>query len=151
MKEISGDNPNGIYLEYNVPSKEEQTLGIDIAKFIVRSYIVKYIVKEKKGEWFTAPTIINIVLNEINKDGIINTSVLEKIITVLNHPHFKGCNNIHELQKKASSVDNLNERYDRISVSSDEEQMEKSDSSNRKSIERDFPKTDPRHPDFHLD
>ena len=52
--------------------------------------------------------------------------MVESIITILNHPHFKGCHSIEDIQKKIASVNNLNERFGE-SDGSDEDECEGDD------------------------
>ena len=151
--------PNGIHIGssniryYNMAGgflseeAEPPKLGIEIDKFIVGSYITKRVLRynPEPDEKFTTLNTINIVLNGINKNSsLINKEVINNIITILNHPHFKGCNNVNDIQDKIQSVAYLNNRFKGVSDSSEEEEE-------KKELVMDFPKTDPRHPDFFFD
>jgi hypothetical protein len=91
----------------------------DIAKFIVSSYITRYDANpsylEGGGgeEYFTIQSVVNIVLLYINRksEEMIDRKVIECIITILNHPHFYGSQNIDDIHKKISTVNNLNDRF----------------------------------------
>ena len=123
---VSDSLHNGI----NVKDTSKLTqLGDVIAKFMVGSYITKNIIKSNDvtGERFTVSHVINIVLFSIDEKeecNIINKAVIESIVSILNHPHFQGCNCIDDIHRKLSSVEDLNKRYKESDSSSEEEEEE---------------------------
>jgi len=125
--EESSDNPNGISI-HNPGDifKLDQSLGEDIAKYLVSSYITQNTRKygNTKNEYFTVKYVLNIVLYYIDPSSPnrINKKTLDCIIIILNHPHFKGCKSIDDIKKKLSLTDNLNDRFNGLCErSSDEE------------------------------
>ena len=88
-------------------------LGEEISKFIVCSYMEKNMVKYlKTGGNITYQPVVNLVLDTIDKDytSIVNKDAVESIITILNHPHFSGCNSIEDIKDRLSTVEKLNNR-----------------------------------------
>ena len=67
---------------------------------------------------------MNLVLDTVNVQytSIVNKEVIESIVTILNHPHFKGCCSIGDIQKKIASVGDLNERFGESESSEEEEE-----------------------------
>ena len=100
----------------------------DIAKFIVSSYITRYDANPSSQEggggeeYFTIQSVVNIVLLYINRksEEMIDRKVIECIITILNHPHFYGSQNIDDIHKKISTVNNLNDRFKHSNETSSE-------------------------------
>jgi|MEHZ01.4.fsa_nt_MEHZ011120021.1_3 ribosomal protein L31 len=110
--------PNGIDINtintQNIKIENNNLIGKDIAQFIVSSYITRYDALQGCGEeYFTIQSVVNIVLLYINRksEERIDRKVIECIITILNHPHFYGSQNIDDIHKKISTVDNLNDRF----------------------------------------
>ena len=127
FEEESKDLLNGINVSLRKSIMDDNLLGKEISQFLVCSYMVKNIVKKcKDGAKITYLSPVNLVLDTVNVNytSIVNKEVVESIITILNHPHFKGCCSIEGIQKKLSSVDNLNERFVEESGSSEEEEEE---------------------------
>ena len=163
LKKSTKDNPNGIYVGstktryYKIvggflsEEREPPKLGIDIARFVVSTYITKQILRynPQSGEKFTTPSTINIVLNEINNENIITNEVIHNIMTILNHPHFKGCNNIDDIQEKISLVPPLNNRFKGQSCSSHDEEEE--DEEKEQVIIHGLSKDNPKNPEFFFD
>tara|TARA_B100000579_G_scaffold112214_1_gene89755 strand:+ start:3088 stop:3615 length:528 start_codon:yes stop_codon:yes gene_type:complete len=115
---------NGINVSLRKNIMDNNLLGKEISQFIVCSYMVKNKVKRcKDGAKITYLSPVNLVLDTVNLHytSIVNKEVIESIITILNHPHFKGCCSIEDIQKKIALVDDLNERFGE-SESSDEEE-----------------------------
>ena len=125
--EESSNNHNGISI-HNPGDifKLDQSLGEEIAKCMVSSYITTNINRygTTRYEYFTVKNVLNIVLYYIDRKSpnLVNKKTIECIHLILNHPHFKGCQNIGDIQKKILSMDSLNDRYKGIcETSSDEE------------------------------
>tara|TARA_E500000331_G_C16916431_1_gene565744 strand:- start:415 stop:669 length:255 start_codon:yes stop_codon:yes gene_type:complete len=54
---------------------------------------------------------------------VVDKKVIDSIVIILNHPHFKGCKSIVSIQEKIPSIDNLNDRFNGLyEPSSDEEE-----------------------------
>jgi hypothetical protein len=113
FKESSDEYQNGI--EINSESK-----GVIISKkmaiFLINCYLIKY--KEyydNNGILFTYLLPVNIVLDEINfvnyLDEIYIYNYLNGVNTILNHPHFKECKNVSDIDDKISIIPNLNDRF----------------------------------------
>ena len=122
--EETKDLLNGINVSLRNNMVDNNLLGKEISQFMVCSYMVKNKVKKcKDGAKITYLSPVNLVLDTINVQytSIVNKEVIESIVTILNHPHFKGCCSIEDIQKKISSVDDLNGRFGE-SESSDEEE-----------------------------
>jgi len=128
--EVTLNNPNGISI-HNPGDifKLDQSLGEDIAKCMVSSYITKNTRKygDTKHEYFTVKHVINIVLFYIDQKkftnlNLINQKAIECIVIILNHPHFKGCKTIDDIKGKLSSIDNLNDRFNGLCESSSDEE-----------------------------
>ena len=122
--EPSSNLLNGINVSLRKSMMDNNLLGKEISQFIVCSYMVKNMVKKcKDGAKITYLSPVNLVLDTINAQytSIVNKEVIESIVTILNHPHFKGCHSIGDIQKKIASVDDLNGRFGE-SESSDEEE-----------------------------
>jgi len=113
FKESSEEYQNGI--EINSESK-----GVLISKkmaiFLINCYLIKH--KEyydNNGISFTYLLPVNIVLDEINfvnyLDEIYIYNYLNGVNTILNHPHFKECKNVSDIDDKISSIPNLNDRF----------------------------------------
>ena len=122
--EETKDLLNGINVSLRNNMVDNNLLGKEISQFMVCSYMVQNIVKKcKDGAKITYLSPVNLVLDTINVQytSIVNKEVIESIVTILNHPHFKGCCSIEDIQKKISSVDDLNGRFGE-SESSDEEE-----------------------------
>lgn len=123
FEEPSNNLLNGINVSLR-KSIMDNLLGKDISQFMVCSYIVKNKVKKcKDGAKIAYLSPVNLVLDTINVQytSIVNQEVIESIVTILNHPHFKGCCSIEDIQKKIALVDDLNGRFGE-SESSDEEE-----------------------------
>lgn len=108
--------PNGINIIHkpdNNIDNDVQRLGLDIASFLVRSQITKRRSKISEEEVITYLTPVNIILDSIDRDytTLINHKAVQNIITILNHPHFKGCNSIKEIQDMIPTVKDLNGRF----------------------------------------
>lgn len=118
--------PNGIDINtQNIKIENNNLIGKDIAQFIVSSYITRYDALQGCGEeYFTIQSVVNIVLLYINRksEERIDRKVIECIITILNHPHFYGSQNIDDIHKKISTVDNLNDRFKHSNETSFEEE-----------------------------
>ena len=124
FEEPSNNLLNGINVSLRNNMVDNNLLGKEISQFMVCSYMVQNIVKKcKDGAKITYLSPVNLVLDTINVQytSIVNKEVIESIVTILNHPHFKGCCSIEDIQKKISSVDDLNGRFGE-SESSDEEE-----------------------------
>tara|TARA_Y100000590_G_C15122807_1_gene789360 strand:- start:20 stop:439 length:420 start_codon:yes stop_codon:yes gene_type:complete len=89
---------------------EGDIISNNMAIFFVNCYIMKEEEIYLDDGMITYFSPINIVLNEIN----VADNCLNEINTILNHPHFKGCTSINDINKKISSVPNLNDRYKSI-------------------------------------
>ena len=127
FEEESKDLLNGINVSLRKSMMDNNLLGKEISQFMVCSYMVKNMVKKcKDGAKITYLSPVNLVLDTINVQytSIVNKEVVESIVTILNHPHFKGCCSIGDIQKKIASVDGLNERFAGESESSEEEEEE---------------------------
>ena len=123
--EETKDLLNGINVSLRNNMVDNNLLGKEISQFMVCSYMVQNIVKKcKDGAKITYLSPVNLVLDTINVQytSIVNKEVIESIITILNHPHFKGCCSIGDIQKKIPSVGDLNERFGEESESSEEEE-----------------------------
>ena len=121
----SNDLLNGINISLRESVMDNNILGKEIAQFMVCSYIVKNKVKKcKDGAKISYLSPVNLVLDTVNVHytSIVNKEVIESIITILNHPHFKGCCSIGDIQKKIASVDDLNGRFSGESESLEEEE-----------------------------
>ena len=125
--EESSNNPNGISI--HKPSdifKLDQSLGEEIAKYMVSSYITQNTRKygATKFEYFTVKYVLNIVLYYIDQKSptFINNKTIECIIIILNHPHFKGCKTLDDIKKKLLSIDKLNDRFIGLFESSSDEE-----------------------------
>ena len=125
--EESYNNPNGISI-HNPGDifKLDQSLGEEIAKCMVSSYITQNTRKygDTMYEYFTVKNVLNIVLYYIDRKSptLVDKKTIECIQIILNHPHFKGCKSIDAIQKKITSIDNLNDRFKYLcETSSDEE------------------------------
>ena len=124
FEEPSNNFLNGINVTLRKSMMDNNLLGKEISQFMVCSYMVKNKVKKcKDGAKITYLSPVNLVLDTINVQytSIVNKEVIESIVTILNHPHFKGCCSIEDIQKKIASVDDLNGRFGE-SESSDEEE-----------------------------
>ena len=124
FEEPSNNLLNGINVTLRKSMMDNNLLGKEISQFMVCSYMVKNKVKKcKDGAKITYLSPVNLVLDTVNVQytSIVNKEVIESIVTILNHPHFKGCCSIEDIQKKIASVDDLNERFGE-SESSDEEE-----------------------------
>ena len=86
---------------------EGDIISNNMAIFLVNCYIMKEEEIHLDDGMITYFSPVNIVLNEIN----IADNCLNEINTILNHPHFKDCNNINDINKKIFSVPNLNDRF----------------------------------------
>ena len=120
---------NGINVSLRKSIMDNNLLGKEISQFMVCSYMVKNKVKKcKDGAKITYLSPVNLVLDTVNVQytSIVNKEVIESIVTILNHPHFKGCHSIGDIQKKIASVDDLNGRFGE-SESSEEEECEGDD------------------------
>ena len=121
---IESENlPNGISVSLRKSIMDTALLGKGIAQFMVCSYVAKNKIKIcPNGATMTYNPIVNLVLDtvDVNYVSIVNPAVIESIVTILNHPHFKGCNNIEDIQEKIESVSLLKE----ISLSSKDESEE---------------------------
>ena len=125
--EESSNNPNGI----SVHNPGDiftlgQSLGEDIAKCLVSSYITKNTIKygDTRDEYFTVKHVLNMILFYMDRSFItvVDKKVIDAIVVILNHPHFKGCKSIASIQAKIPSIDNLNDRFNGLcETSSDEE------------------------------
>tara|TARA_Y100001936_G_C15856977_1_gene550347 strand:- start:246 stop:803 length:558 start_codon:yes stop_codon:yes gene_type:complete len=125
--EENKNNPNGI----SVHNPGDiftlgQSLGEDIAKCLVSSYITKNITKygDTRDEYFTVKHVLNMILFYMDRSftTVVDKKVIEAIVVILNHPHFKGCKSIASIQAKIPSIDNLNNRFNGLcETSSDEE------------------------------
>ena len=125
--EESKDLLNGINVSLRKSIMDNNLLGKEISQFMVCSYMVKNMVKKcKDGAKITYLSPVNLVLDTINAQytSIVNKEVIESIITILNHPHFKGCCSIGDIQKKIASVGGLNERFGESESSEEEEYRE---------------------------
>ena len=125
FEEPSSNLLNGINVSLRKSMMDNNLLGKEISQFIVCSYMVKNMVKKcKDGAKITYLSPVNLVLDTINVQytSIVNKEVIESIITILNHPHFKGCCSIGDIQQKIESVDDLNGRFGEESESSEEEE-----------------------------
>ena len=123
--EETKDLLNGINVSLRNNMVDNNLLGKEISQFMVCSYMVKNKVKKcKDGAKITYLSPVNLVLDTINVQytSIVNKEVIESIITILNHPHFKGCCSIGDIQKKIASVDDLNGRFSGESESLEEEE-----------------------------
>ena len=125
--EESGNFMNGINVSLRKKSvvDTKDILGEEIAEFIVCSYVIKNKKKVCKDteETMTFHPHVNIVLDTLNNDyvTIINKEAIESINTILNHPHFNGCDTIEEVQEAIQSVEELGGRFG--ITSSEEEGM----------------------------
>tara|TARA_B100001029_G_C15039711_1_gene442710 strand:- start:235 stop:762 length:528 start_codon:yes stop_codon:yes gene_type:complete len=129
FEEPSSNLLNGINVSLRKGIMDNNLLGKEISQFMVCSYMIKNKLKKcKDGAKLTYLSPVNLVLDTVNVHytSIVNKEVIESIITILNHPHFKGCHSIGDIQKKIASVDNLNERFGE-SESSDEDECEGDD------------------------
>jgi hypothetical protein len=93
---------------------------------MVSSYITQNTRKygDTRYEYFTVKNVLNIVLYYIDRKSptLVDKKTIECIQIILNHPHFKGCKSIDAIQKKITSIDNLNDRFKYLcETSSDEE------------------------------
>ena len=125
--EETKDLLNGINVSLRNNMVDNNLLGKEISQFMVCSYMVQNIVKKcKDGAKITYLSPVNLVLDTINVQytSIVNKEVIESIITILNHPHFKGCCSIEDIQKKIASVDDLNGRFGESESSEEEEYRE---------------------------
>ena len=110
---VSDNLHNGINVSLCKKSNTN-ILGKEIAKFLVLSYIVKNKSKTLKNNGengdLTYQRIVNLVLDTIDYEyvSIVNKEVIESIITILNHPHFKDCHNIEDIHKKILTIKTLN-------------------------------------------
>tara|TARA_A100001037_G_C15105843_1_gene616388 strand:- start:439 stop:885 length:447 start_codon:yes stop_codon:yes gene_type:complete len=113
--ETTNSLPNGIDItdksgDYNIKNK----FSIKISSFIVNSYITKRFVKyTQSGGKIKYLSPINIVLDtyDHNHSTTINENCIESIKTILNHPHFNNCKSIKEIERRLSSVESLNNRF----------------------------------------
>ena len=125
---VESDNHiNGINVSLRKKSvvDTDDILGEEIAEFMVCSYVIKNKKKVCKDseETMTFHPHVNIVLDTLNNDyvTIINKEAIESINTILNHPHFKGCNSLEDVQGAIQSVEELGGRFG--ITSSEEEGM----------------------------
>ena len=124
--EITSNNANGIYI-HNPGDifTLGQSLGEDIAKCMVSSYVTNNFLKygDTRDEYFTMKRTVNMVLFNVDRGFVtlIDKKTIECIITILNHPHFTGCKTINDIQNKISSISKLNDRFKGVYESSDEE------------------------------
>jgi hypothetical protein len=123
--EESSNNQNGISI-HNQGDKLYQSLGEDIAKYMVSSYITQNTRKygDTRYEYYTVKKVLNIVLYYIDAKSptFINNKTIECIIIILNHPHFKNCKTIDDIKKKCSLIDKLNDRFNGLCESSSDEE-----------------------------
>lgn len=126
--EESSNNPNGITI-HNPGDifTLGQSLGEEIAKCMVSSYITQNIKKygDTRDEYFIVKHVLNMILFYMDRSFItvVDKKVIESIVIILNHPHFKGCKSIASIQGKIPSIDNLNDRFNGLyEPSSDEEE-----------------------------
>ena len=126
--DVESDNfMNGINVSLRKKSvvDTKEILGEEIAEFMVCSYVIKNRKKVCKdtGETMTFHPHVNLVLDTLDNNyvTIINKEVIESINTILNHPHFNGCNSIEEVQEAIQSVEELGGRFG--ITSSEEEGM----------------------------
>ena len=127
--EITSNNANGIYIHNPADIFTlGQSLGEEIAKCMVSSYITKNVLKygDTRDEYFTIKRTVNMVLFNVDREFVtlIDKKTIECIITILNHPHFTGCKTIDDIQNKIPSISNLNDRFKGVYESSDEEDEE---------------------------
>ena len=112
--------PNGISIrkERDYTTDENiYSIGEKIPLMIIRSYITK--IREKRGdvgEKFTYLTPINIFFEKLDYEFVstINKEAIKSIETILNHPHFMGCNNIKDIEDKIDSMKDLNKRFNEL-------------------------------------
>ena len=109
--EESSNNPNGITI-HNPGDifTLGQSLGEEIAKCMVSSYVTKNVLKygDTRDEYFTMKRIVNMVLFNVDREFVtlIDKKAIECIIIILNHPHFTGCKTIDDIQNKIPSISN---------------------------------------------
>ena len=114
---VESDNlMNGIKVSlHQKGTLNKDLLGKEIAEFMVCSYVIKHRIKvcTETGATMSFLPHVNIVLDTINNNyiTIVNKEVIESINTILNHPHFEGCDSIEKIQHKIQSVEGLNGRF----------------------------------------
>ena len=112
--------PNGISIKKERDYTTDEniySIGGKIPLMIIRSYITK--IREKRGdvgEKFTYLTPINIFFEKLDYEFVstINKEAIKSIETILNHPHFLGCNNIKDIEDKIDSMKDLNKRFNKL-------------------------------------
>lgn len=109
FKEVTDHLPNGINIIYD-PLKRDNVIGEVISSFLVRCYIIRRItIIKDSGEKFSYLSPVNLILDTyLNKK---NSSCLDSIRTILNHPHFQGCKSIEDITKKIDDVEDFNTRF----------------------------------------
>ena len=104
---------NGITLH----NKGEFTsqLGTHIAIFLTESYIIKahtHINSDGGISQYNRP--INLILNSIDREytSLINKECINSIVSILNHPHFRLCKSVKDIEASSNFVKDFNLRFE---------------------------------------
>lgn len=113
---LSEDYQNGIKVNNN---NEGENISNKICIFLLNCYLMQY--KEQfneDGYIIGYYTPINIILDEINTYKYLNNfciyNYLDGINTILNHPHFKECKTVLDIEYKINLIPNLNNRFNQF-------------------------------------
>lgn len=114
--EKTSELPNGIniYRTSRGYKEDQQIIGLELAKLLVNTYIIKRLnIINQDGSQISYMTPINIVLDTMDSEYIttINKSCIESMKSIINHPYFKSCQNIDDINKSISSIKNLNDLF----------------------------------------